>query len=179
MENKMFCFQCQETAGCKGCTQVGVCGKKPEVAAMQDLLIYVTKGLSAVTTRLRAEGKPVSREVNHLVTENLFITITNANFDREAIIKAIETTLTVKACRKQRSTMTAAMASMRRPRRSVSSPRRMRMYAACASSRRTASRVSPLMSSTLTPSSRRTKQSMHSSSRLLRACSTTARRQSS
>lgn len=97
MENKMFCFQCQETAGCKGCTQVGVCGKKPEVAAMQDLLIYVTKGLSAVTTRLRAEGKPVSREVNHLVTENLFITITNANFDREAIIKAIETTLTVKA----------------------------------------------------------------------------------
>lgn len=97
MENKMFCFQCQETAGCKSCTQVGVCGKKPEVAAMQDLLIYVTKGLSAVTTRLRAEGKPVSREVNHLVTENLFITITNANFDREAIIEAIETTLKVKA----------------------------------------------------------------------------------
>ena len=97
MENKMFCFQCQETAGCKGCTQVGVCGKKPEVAAMQDLLIYVTKGLSAVTTRLRAEGKQVAREVNHLVTKNLFITITNANFDREAIIKAIETTLKVKA----------------------------------------------------------------------------------
>ena len=97
MENKMFCFQCQETAGCKGCTQVGVCGKKPEVAAMQDLLIYVTKGLSAVTTRLRAEGKQVSREVNHLVTENLFITITNANFDREAIIKAIEKTLKVKS----------------------------------------------------------------------------------
>ena len=71
MENKMFCFQCQETAGCKGCTQVGVCGKKPEVAAMQDLLIYVTKGLSAVTTRLRAEGKPVSREVNHLDGEPL------------------------------------------------------------------------------------------------------------
>lgn len=97
MENKMFCFQCQETAGCKGCTQVGVCGKKPEVAAMQDLLIYVTKGLSAVTTRLRAEGKQVAREVNHLVTKNLFITITNANFDREAIIKAIETTLKVKS----------------------------------------------------------------------------------
>ena len=97
MENKMFCFQCQETAGCKGCTQVGVCGKKPEVAAMQDLLIYVTKGLSAVTTRLRAAGKQVAREVNHLVTKNLFITITNANVDREAIIEAIETTLKVKA----------------------------------------------------------------------------------
>ena len=97
MENKMFCFQCQETAGCKGCTQVGVCGKKPEVAAMQDLLVYVTKGLAAVTTRLRAEGKKVALDVNHLVTENLFITITNANFDREAIIKAIEKTLAVKS----------------------------------------------------------------------------------
>ncbi|MGO5131825.1 hydroxylamine reductase [Mitsuokella jalaludinii] len=96
MENKMFCFQCQETAGCKGCTQVGVCGKKPEVAAMQDLLIYVTKGLSAVTTRLRAEGKPVERAVNHRVTENLFITITNANFDRETIIAAVEKTLCCK-----------------------------------------------------------------------------------
>ena len=96
MENKMFCFQCQETAGCKGCTICGVCGKKPEVAAMQDLLVYVTKGLSAVTTRLRTEGKPVSAEINHLITVNLFITITNANFDREAIIRAIVHTLDVK-----------------------------------------------------------------------------------
>ena len=70
MENKMFCYQCQETAGCTGCTQIGVCGKKPEVAAMQDLLIFVTKGLSAVTTRLRAEGKDVSPETNHMVTLN-------------------------------------------------------------------------------------------------------------
>ncbi len=96
MENKMFCYQCQETAGCKGCTQVGVCGKKPEVAAMQDLLIYVTKGLAAVTTRLRAEGKKVSAEVNHLVTLNLFVTITNANFDREAIVRRIKDTLSAK-----------------------------------------------------------------------------------
>ncbi len=96
MENKMFCFQCQETAGCKGCTISGVCGKKPEVAAMQDLLVYVTKGLSAVTTRLRTERKPVSAEINHLVTVNLFITITNVNFDREAIIRAIVHTLDVK-----------------------------------------------------------------------------------
>ena len=96
MENKMFCFQCQETAGCKGCTISGVCGKKPEVAAMQDLLVYATKGLSAVTTRLRAEGKAVPAEVNHLVTVNLFITITNANFDREAIVRAIVHTLEVK-----------------------------------------------------------------------------------
>lgn len=96
MENKMFCYQCQETAGCKGCTQAGVCGKKPEVAAMQDLLIFVTKGLSAVTTRLRAEGKKVSAEINHLVTLNLFVTITNANFDREAIIARIKKTLAEK-----------------------------------------------------------------------------------
>ena len=96
MENKMFCYQCQETAGCKGCTIAGVCGKKPEVAHMQDLLIYVTKGLSFVTTRLREEGKTVDKEVNHLVTVNLFTTITNANFDREAIIRDIVKTLSVK-----------------------------------------------------------------------------------
>ena len=96
MENKMFCFQCQETARCQGCTQVGVCGKKPEVAAMQDLLIYATKGLSAVTTQLRAEGGTVAEDVNHLVSVNLFATITNANFDREALIARIEKTLAVK-----------------------------------------------------------------------------------
>lgn len=96
METKMFCYQCQETAGCKGCTKMGVCGKTPEVAAMQDLLIYVTKGLSAVTSCLRLEGKKVAPEVNYLVTINLFITITNANFDREAIVKRIEETLAVK-----------------------------------------------------------------------------------
>ena len=85
MENKMFCYQCQETAGCKGCTMVGVCGKKPDVAAMQDLLVYVSKGISAVTTALRKERKPVSAEINHLSTLNLFTTITNANFDKESI----------------------------------------------------------------------------------------------
>ena len=85
MEQKMFCYQCQETAGCKGCTMSGVCGKKPDVAAMQDLLVYVTKGISAVTTALRQEGKQVSAEINHLITLNLFTTITNANFDKESI----------------------------------------------------------------------------------------------
>ena len=97
MENKMFCYQCQETAGCSGCTIKGVCGKTPEVAAMQDLLIYVTKGLSAVTTQLRAEGTKVAEEVNHLVTVNLFTTITNANFDLEEIADRVEMTLNTKA----------------------------------------------------------------------------------
>ena len=96
MDQKMFCYQCQETAGCKGCTVVGVCGKQPDVVAMQDLLVWVTKGISAVTTRLREEGRAVADEVNHLVTENLFTTITNANFDKAAIEKRIEKTLEMK-----------------------------------------------------------------------------------
>ena len=97
MDAKMFCFQCQETAGGKGCTEQGVCGKKPDVAEMQDLLVYVTKGLGAVTTALRAAGRKVSVETNHRITMNLFVTITNANFDREAIMDVIEESLALKA----------------------------------------------------------------------------------
>ena len=93
----MFCAQCSDAAGGKGCTISGVCGKKPEVAAAQDLLIYVTKGTAAITTRLRAEGKPVKPRVNRLVVMNLFVTITNANFDREALIGRVEQTLKTKA----------------------------------------------------------------------------------
>ena len=96
MENKMFCFQCQETAGCSGCTKFGVCGKSPDLAKMQDLLIYTTKGLSEVTTRLRAEGKEISGEVNHLITINLFTTITNANFDDAIFYDRVKTTLHIK-----------------------------------------------------------------------------------
>lgn len=96
MEQKMFCYQCQETAGCKGCTMSGICGKKPDVAAMQDLLVYVTKGISAITTALRQEGKQVSAKINHLITLNLFTTITNANFDKESIESRIRATLTEK-----------------------------------------------------------------------------------
>ena len=93
MNEKMFCYQCQETAGCKGCTMVGVCGKQPDVAAMQDLLVYVSKGLSAVTTALRREGQTIPAGINHLITLNLFTTITNANFDRESIEARIRATL--------------------------------------------------------------------------------------
>ena len=93
MEQKMFCYQCQETAGCKGCTMCGVCGKQPEVAVMQDLLVYVTKGLSAVTTQLRAEGQAVDKTVDHLISVNLFITITNANFDLDSITAKVTETL--------------------------------------------------------------------------------------
>ena len=96
MENQMFCYQCQETAGCSGCTRVGVCGKQPDVAAMQDLLVYATKGISAVTTTLRQEGVAIQPAVNHMITLNLFTTITNANFSKEAIIARIQETLSEK-----------------------------------------------------------------------------------
>lgn len=96
MENQMFCYQCQETAGCSGCTRVGVCGKQPDVAVMQDLLVYVTKGISAVTTTLRQEGVEIQPAVNHMITLNLFTTITNANFSKQAIIARIQETLSEK-----------------------------------------------------------------------------------
>lgn len=93
MEPKMFCFQCQETAGNKGCMFGGVCGKKPETANLQDLLIYVTKGLSEITTRLRSEGKEIPAAIDRLITTNLFMTITNANFDDDRFIYRINETL--------------------------------------------------------------------------------------
>ena len=96
-DQKMFCYQCQETARCQGCTVGGVCGKTPEVANMQDLLIYSTKGLSVLTTAVRNQGGDVPKTVNHFVTINLFMTITNANFDLEALENRVEQTETLKA----------------------------------------------------------------------------------
>ena len=96
MEQKMFCYQCQETAGCSGCTISGVCGKTPDVAAMQDLLVYVTKGLSAVTTALRSEGTEIPSYINHMVIQNLFTTITNANFDKNSVVAKISETISAK-----------------------------------------------------------------------------------
>ncbi|MBO6170583.1 MAG: hydroxylamine reductase, partial [Desulfovibrio sp.] len=63
MSTAMFCNQCQETAGNKGCTHVGVCGKKPETAALQDVLVYVTRGLGQIASRLRAQGTTVGHDV--------------------------------------------------------------------------------------------------------------------
>ena len=96
MENKMFCYQCQETAGCTGCKMVGVCGKTPDVAYLQDLLIYITKGISEILVRLREEGKEELREVDILVIENLFTTITNVNFNNEDLKDKIEKSLKLK-----------------------------------------------------------------------------------
>ncbi|EOU2034044.1 hydroxylamine reductase [Clostridium perfringens] len=97
----MFCFQCQETAGCKGCTVRGVCGKTEDVAKIQDLLIFVTKGLATVANEARKVGI-VDKKVNRMIIDNLFITITNANFDFKAIEKRVKDTLVAREELKER-----------------------------------------------------------------------------
>ena len=92
----MFCFQCQETAAGTGCTKFGVCGKSPELAGLQDLLVYVTKALAEVTTQARKEGKTIPGTTSHLIVDNLFATITNANFDSEIFYQRIADTLRCK-----------------------------------------------------------------------------------
>lgn len=92
MENRMFCYQCQETAKNQGCNITGVCGKNPEIAGLQDVLVYVTRGYAQVATRLREEGGVLTKAQNHIATFNLFVTITNANFDGEAIVERVKLT---------------------------------------------------------------------------------------
>lgn len=93
MCNQMFCYQCQETAMGKGCSVMGVCGKKPQTANLQDMLIYTVKGLACVTSILRnrdKENKIITEEINRYILNSLFITITNANFDDVAILTEIK-----------------------------------------------------------------------------------------
>ena len=85
----MFCYQCQETAAGKGCTVKGVCGKTEDVANLQDLLIYLMKGVSKLTIRLRQNGEEIP-EVNKFITDGLFMTITNVNFDKQRFVKKIK-----------------------------------------------------------------------------------------
>ena len=91
----MFCYQCQETAGGTGCTKVGVCGKKPEVANLQDLLIYNLKGISMYNLEARKLGLD-TKKADHKIIEDLFATITNANFDRDVFIKLIKESLALR-----------------------------------------------------------------------------------
>lgn len=91
----MFCFQCQETAGNKGCTVKGVCGKTKEVADLQDLLIYVTKGLAQVANRKGDLGE-MKIAVQDRIADNLFTSITNANFNAETVEDYIVKTLDMK-----------------------------------------------------------------------------------
>ena len=170
MENKNFlCFQCSDALGGKGCTKVGVCGKTADVARMQDLLIYVTKGISAVTTQLRAENKIVKPRVNHLITMNLFVTITNANFDREVLAARVEQTLKTKAkllaevsdkkiCPPPLSGRTNKKILTHRPRRLASARRRTKTSVASANSSLTGSKGCRLTFTTQTPSASTTKK---------------------
>ncbi|MBQ9406292.1 MAG: hydroxylamine reductase [Desulfovibrio sp.] len=88
----MFCYQCQETAGNNACTKVGVCGKKPATAALQDVLIHVTKGLGQIATRQATQHTPVDHDMDRLAVGNLFATITNANFDDDMLEARIRKT---------------------------------------------------------------------------------------
>ena len=91
----MFCYQCQETARGKGCTVKGVCGKTAEVSNLQDLLIYTVKGISDVVVKGGLDVKELG-DVNHEVLNSLFITITNANFDDDAIERQIRKMLAIR-----------------------------------------------------------------------------------
>lgn len=92
----MFCYQCQETLNNKGCTKAGVCGKKADVASTQDLLVYTTKLLCDVLNNLRGENYTIDKKYNHMVTYNMFITITNANFDLDMILDQVVKTIEAK-----------------------------------------------------------------------------------
>ena len=92
----MFCYQCQETLNNKGCTKAGVCGKKADVASAQDLLVYTTKLLCDVLNNLRGENYNIDKKYNHMVTYNMFITITNANFDLDMILDQVIKTIEAK-----------------------------------------------------------------------------------
>ncbi|WP_200878516.1 hydroxylamine reductase [Porphyromonas canoris] len=92
----MFCFQCQETAQNRGCTVRGVCGKTPDVANLQDLLIFLLKGISVLASALREKGEKVPAKANRFVMESLFMTITNANFDKERFVKRVHEALSLR-----------------------------------------------------------------------------------
>lgn len=92
----MFCFQCQETAKGTGCTQIGVCGKTPEVANMQDLLLFVTRGIAVYNNELRKQGK-ASKQADKFIIDAMFTSITNANFDYDAIKEKVKEGLLLKS----------------------------------------------------------------------------------
>ncbi len=85
----MFCYQCEQTAKGEGCTNVGVCGKQPDVAALQDLLIYAVKGLSQYAVEGRKVGVS-DNEVNKFTCEAIFSTLTNVDFDAERFVSLIK-----------------------------------------------------------------------------------------
>ena len=96
MEYPMFCYQCEQTAGGKGCTKVGVCSKTPEIAALQDLLIYQIKGISCYAKELIDKGEKIDKDIVSFVENSLFTTLTNVNFDGDVHEKMLRQSQEIK-----------------------------------------------------------------------------------
>lgn len=96
MQNAMFCYQCEQTMGGKGCTKSGVCGKTPEIANLQDLLIYQLKGIACYARPLIENGEPIDKEIVKFVENSLFTTLTNVNFDAEVHVELLRESQRIK-----------------------------------------------------------------------------------
>lgn len=96
MEYPMFCYQCEQTAGGKGCTKMGVCGKTPEIAALQDLLIYQIKGISCYTKEIVEKGENVDKSIVTFIENSLFTTLTNVNFDADFHVEMLKESQRIK-----------------------------------------------------------------------------------
>lgn len=96
IEYPMFCYQCEQTAGGKGCTKMGVCGKTPEVAALQDLLIYQIKGISCYAKKLVEKGENVDKDIVSFIEDSLFTTLTNVNFDADVHVEMLKKSQKIK-----------------------------------------------------------------------------------
>ncbi|CEN88952.1 hydroxylamine reductase [[Clostridium] sordellii] len=96
MDYPMFCYQCEQTVGGKGCTKIGVCGKTPEIAALQDLLIYQVKGISCYAKVLIDKGEKIDKEIVSFVENSLFTTLTNVNFDGDVHEKMLKQSQKIK-----------------------------------------------------------------------------------
>lgn len=96
MEYPMFCYQCEQTAGGKGCTKMGVCGKTPEIAAFQDLLIYQIKGISCYAKEIVEKGENVDKSIVTFIENSLFTTLTNVNFDADFHVEMLKESQRIK-----------------------------------------------------------------------------------
>lgn len=96
MDNAMFCYQCEQTVGGKGCTKLGVCGKTPEIANLQDLLIYQVKGISCYAKDLIDRDESIDKSIVSFVENSLFTTLTNVNFDAEVHVKLLKESQKIK-----------------------------------------------------------------------------------
>ena len=103
MENAMFCYQCEQTAGGKGCTKMGVCGKTPEIAGLQDLMIYQLKGISYYANKLMEKGETIDKQIVKFVEDVLFTTLTNVNFDPDFHVKFLKDSKKIKEDLKARA----------------------------------------------------------------------------